>query len=255
MIAPVLNRRYFLNKDTFMQKLTNYIFNGRGLGFLWLFIFTFISAAVISIKLQKLSDSLIPSLQAAADQILPIKIEHGKIITPDNTFKTVHIKLSENFPEIQIPFVINTTIDTINPAQLPEGLYLTKTAFYTVSPKQTKITAFNDSLDIPQGDYTDIFRKFAFYIISFVFIFLIIAFFIGVTVLSLFYTLTALLLATLMQRQTNFDFRMRLSSSAVIFAYTLSLILSVFGSSVSGTILFLLILILQGMFIYNMPKK
>ncbi|MDE7390327.1 MAG: hypothetical protein K2M82_05230, partial [Lachnospiraceae bacterium] len=136
-----------------MKKITDYIINGRGFGILPLLLFTLIVTIIFSIKLKNIGDSAVPYAQQVADQILPIKIEHGRVITPNDIKQTFKIKISEDMPEVQIPFVIDTTVDTLNPTKLKEGIYLTKTAFYTVGQRQTKVMALSDSLDIPQGDY------------------------------------------------------------------------------------------------------
>lgn len=238
-----------------MKNLTNYIINGRGFGIIPLLIFTLAVTIIFSIRLKNIGDSAIPYAQQVADQILPIKIEHGRVITPDDIKQTFKIKISEDMPEVQIPFMIDTTVDTLNPTKLKEGIYLTRTAFYTVGQRQTKVMALSDSLDIPQGDYTDFFKTMVNYAISFLFVGFIIIFFIGFLIVSLFYTLTAWILSAIMQRQTEFDFRMRLSSCSVIFIYTLSFLLTLNGSTLSGLLFFILILLLQGLFIYHAPKK
>lgn len=238
-----------------MKKITDYIINGKGFGILLLLAFSTVAAVILSIRLNSFSDSLIPEAQKIADRILPIKIEHGRVITPDDVKQTFKIKVSDNMPELQIPFTINTTVDTLNPTNLKEGIYLTKTAFYTVGKRQTKVMALSDSLDIPKGDYTEFFRDIATYITACMFIVFVIIFFIGFLITGLFYSLTAWLLSAFMQRKTEFDFRMRLSSCCVILVNSLSFILSLSGSSLSGTAFFLLVLALQGLFIFYAPKK
>lgn len=238
-----------------MKKIIDYITSGKGFGILPLLAFSVIAAIVISIKMKDFSTSMIPAAQETANQILPIKIEHGRVITPDNINQTFKIKLSDKFPEVQLPFVVNTTVDTLNPTKLKEGLYLTRTAFYTVGKRQTKVMALSDSLDIPQGDYTDFFKDVANYVIAFMFSFFVIIFFIGLLLAALFYTLTAWILSAIMKRKAEFDFRMRLSSCGVILIYTLSFLLTLSGSSLGGMAFFILMLALQGVFIYHAPQK
>lgn len=238
-----------------MKKIIDYITKNSGFGILPLLAFSVIAAIVISIKMKDLSNSLIPAAQQTANQILPIKIEHGRVITPDNIHQTFKIKLSDQFPEVQIPFVIDTTVDTVDPTRLKEGIYLTRTAFYTVGKRETKVMALSDSLDIPQGDYTDFFKDVANYVIAFMFSFFVIIFFVGLLLACLFYTLTAWILSAIMKRQAEFDFRMRLSSCGVIMIYTLSFLLTLSGSSLSGMVFFILMLVFQGLFIYHRPLK
>lgn len=238
-----------------MKKIIDYITKGSGFGILPLLAFSVVIAIIISIKMKDFSNSMIPAAQETANRILPVKIEHGRVITPDNINQTFKIKLSDRFPDVRIPFVVNTTVDTLNPVRLKEGIYLTRTAFYTVGKNQTKVMALSDSLDIPQGDYTDFFKDVANYVIAFMFSFFVIIFFIGLLLACLFYTLTAWLLSAVMKRQTGFDFRMRLSSCGVIMIYTLSFLLTLSGSSLSGMVFFILVLAFQGLFIYHAPQK
>lgn len=239
-----------------MKKIINYIINGTGFGLRYLFTFSVIAALIFGFICKDLSKPLISYAQETADQLLPLKIENGKVVEPLNTIRKASLKFADGI-EFQYPITINTTVDSLNPASLPDGTYLTRTALYTVSGSQTKITSLQqDTLDLPQGDYTEFFKKTVNYGILIVSIIALLCFFLILFVLSTFYSLTAWIIAKFFKRRAEFDLRMRLSACAVILFYTLAYLVGFTGSSLSGSLIFVLIIVFQGVFIYKgLPRQ
>lgn len=239
-----------------MKRIINYIINGDGFGVKYLLIYSFLAAALFSVYYKNFADTLIPYAQETADQLLPIKIVNGQVVEPLNTIKKGIFKISSD-PVIQYPIIINTTVDSLNPTALPDGTYLTRTTLYTVNGNQTKISSLQqETIDLPKADYSDSFRKFINYSILVIALIALPSFFLIFFILSLFYSLTAWIIAELMRRKPPFDLRMRLSACGIILLYTLAYLVNFTGSQLSGTLIFVLMLVFQSLFIYRgLPKQ
>ena len=192
-----------------MQKLVNYILNGKGFGLRWLFLFSVILSLILSVLIKYYGNEFVPSLQEAAQQILPIKVVDGKMVTPDGIDKTIQMKLSENLPEVSFPFYVRTTVDSLEVKNLQPGIYMTKTAVYTVNNDKVEVRELSGSFEIPQGDYTDTFKNIITYAAVFCGLIMVPFFFILFLLLALIFTLTALGLLKMFEKQAEFDFRMR----------------------------------------------
>lgn len=234
-----------------MQKITNYILNGQGLGLKFLTMLAVLMALIFAITVRVKGVDFIPYAQEIADQMLPIKIENGEVVYPKNTFKMAKIQLDEYSKPMIIPFVIDTRVDTLDASSLEQGIYLTRTTFYTVSNNQVKFMKLEGNLQILKADYTQAFRSWLNWFAVIGGIFGIFFLFVVYFILAMFYALCAQFIAWISSKNMDFDRRMRLSSVALITTYLGFLILDIFATT--GSFLFFVVMI--GLIITFMVKK
>lgn len=236
-----------------MKKIINYVINGQGVGARWLLLFTVITVLAATIYLRLAATSLIPYAQDVANQMLPIKISDGIVVEPHDTFKSANIQSGSY--SLALPLVIDTRVDTLNTANLKDGVYLTRTTLYTVNKNEVKILKLTNDLDIPQADYTDFFTSVlnwgAFFGALFGWAFMFVFYFI----LSLFYSWCAVAVAKVAGRQYDFDQRMRLSVLSLMAAYLLSWVLGHVGLSSGMLAFFLIVIIFEGLLISRLPAQ
>ena len=70
-----------------MKKLINYVLNGEGLGAKYLLVLALVVSIIVSIMLRIGGSEAIPYAQSIADQMLPVKVQNGRVITPADTLK------------------------------------------------------------------------------------------------------------------------------------------------------------------------
>ena len=208
-----------------MNKIFNYIKAGRGIGAKFLLIYAFIVAIVYASSVKIMGNEIVPVLQNAADQLLPVKIENGTIVEPADTIKSIRLAL----PDVNFPFILDTTVDNID----------------TTDKKQTKSYNFEDSVTLDKADYTDMFRKFATYISVICGIFAFIFLYILYLAFTCFYALFAMAFAKMFKVSLDYAASMRLSAVSYIATSAVSLLLTFAGLSTGVRVFFVSILILQ----------
>ena len=234
-----------------MNRLINYIINGQGWGLKLILIYSLILAMVGGFNIKRIGDNMIPSAQEIAYKILPIKIEQGRIINPSGFEGQFNLNLSSKLPDFKFPFVMNTNVDTLDVKNLKEGIYLTRSSLYTVTNGQVRVAELSDTLEIPQGDYTDFFQKVVNYTtLALIFVMSIILFAFW-SIASLFYSIIAWAITKIFKRRSTFAIRMRLSVCGIILIHTICYIISSRGSVIDSQIVSILIMLFMGIFIYR----
>ena len=143
-----------------MKKLLNYVKSGKGCGIMWLLVFTLFVSAFMGVGVKILGNEFVPTLQNVADKLLPIKTENGVIVEPENTVKSFALEVNG---QALFPIVLDTTVDTIDTSGLQPGIYISKKSLYAVGQSETRVLNFSQNMDLPSGDYADLFKKFATY--------------------------------------------------------------------------------------------
>ena len=240
-----------------MKKVINYIKFGRGIGARWLALYALIGAIVFGILCKSLGDMATPALQNVADQLLPIKVENGVIVEPQNVIKTVKFEIKD---VEQFPVVLDTTVDNINTVNIPDGIYISKKAVYFVDRDKTTVKSFSGSVELLKSDYTGLFKKMSIYggLIMGVFAFIIL--FAVYLFLAAFYAIFAVMLAKFYDVFFNYSAAMRLSSLAYIATSLLMFILNWCGISTPTWLYFvavvtLLILAFRLLYPQETPTK
>ncbi|MBS4773463.1 MAG: DUF1189 family protein [Proteobacteria bacterium] len=235
-----------------MKKILNYVANAQGLGIRYLLLFSLILSVFLGLFIRFAGTNYIPYAQAVADQMLPLKIENGKVVEPLNTVRQAHLDIEGR--EIMLPFVINTKVDKLNTAKLADGVYLTRTTIYTINSNQIRINQLEGNVDLPKADYTEGFTSLltwtavisAVFGAAFIFLFLFI--------LSIFYATCAYLLAAAMKKKFSFDLRMRSSVISLLTVYIVLYILGYIGLTSGKLAFFLAVMILEYFLLKNVPS-
>ena len=238
-----------------MKKIVDYILSGKGIGFKWLLCFSVIVSIFFGLIIKNVGNSLVPSIQEVADQILPVKVEDGHIVTPDGIDKQLKLQVSENLPEFQIPFSIRTDVDALEEKDLQPGIYLTRTALYNVVNGEMEVKEIRGSFEIPKGDYSDLLKTTMTYVALISVAFSVLVCFVSFTILALFCSVTAHILLKIFKKQADFSFRMRLSTCAIILMYFLKYLAELSGTSVGLSFVLVLIILFQALFIYRGVDK
>lgn len=235
-----------------MSKILNYISAGKGIGALLLLAFSFVVTVIFAVYIRVMGTDLIPIAQDIADQILPIRVENGRVVEPADTYKTARLHL-EDGSSYKLPIVIDTRKDTLNTSNLRQGIYLSRTAIYSVNRNQTKIIRLEGSFDLPQADYSNVFRSALNWVSVFTAIFGAAFMFMFYFILTLFYAGCSVLLTSLAAKKMDFDQRMRLASVSLVGIYVILLPLRLLGLGTSAFVLFFAMIILEGVLIRKLP--
>ena len=92
---------------------------------------------------------------------------------PADTVKTYSIAFDDENNDVNsnINVVLDTKVDYFEPSKLKQGIYISRRALYSVTKRETKMYNFEESLYIPQGDYSDLFKTILNWSVLFVGIF------------------------------------------------------------------------------------
>lgn len=233
-----------------MEKIFNYIANNKGMALKPLLVFSLVLGVLLTIVVRIFAADLIPYAQNAADQILPIRVENGIVVEPAKTYKKIYLK------DLNINFVIDTQSTQLDLQDLKPGIYLTKTTLYTVGTRhETRILPLSGDIDLPQGDYRDVFRSMVNWTAVLVLVFGSAFIFFGWFILSLFYAACSYIISAMMSRKYDFDLRVRLSVLTLITIFVASKILLLIGINISGLMFFVAVMLLQAAMMRRIPSN
>ena len=234
-----------------MQKMFNYIIKGQGLGVKYILLASFIISLVFSIFIRVKGNDLVPYANDIINQMLPLKIENGVVVEPQNTIRVAHLQ-SGNVA-IPLPIVMDTTIDTLDTSKAEKGFYLTRTAFYVINDNEVRMHTLDEDVDLVQDDYTDDIKSVLTGTAVTLFFIGILFIFITYFIATIFYALCAQILELFFGKKYTFDTRMRLSVVCFLTVYILYFLLSLCGLESGKLIFFITTLILQSIVIYKLP--
>lgn len=240
-----------------MNKVLTYIKSGRGIGAKYLLIYVLIIAFVFGIAFKSVAGGAVPVMQKAADQLLPIKIENGVIVEPVNTVKSINL----GFQKGAFPFILDTTVDSLDASGLKDGVYITRKALYVVGKRQTKVYNYEENMTLDRDDYTDLFRKIINWSVGICSICVFIFLYVLYLALTSFYALFALVFAKIFKAPIDYCGGMRLSALAYILTSAVLNLLRFSGLEISLWTMFFSVLILQVLalksltFVQETPKR
>ena len=234
-----------------MNKILNYIKNGRGYGLKFLILYSLLLSVIFAFQIKGLGDDFVPEMQNAADKILPIKIENGAIIEPNNEIKSVNL----NFGGIIFPFVLDTTVDTIDPIGLKPGIYVTRKALYSVSDKDTRVVDFQQNMDLLQGNYVSLFKKVVWAVTIITALIGWFIPFLGYALCAILYAFCGKLVAKCKKMPINFATAMRLSVVCYFATLLLLLVLGLFGLWLSFGLISLAVILLEYLVLSAMTSE
>ncbi len=239
-----------------MTKILDYIKNANGIGAKYILIFSAVAALLLTFTFRTFQNNLPERLQNTADQLLPIKVENGTIVTPENTFKIATLDLFDNAKSNEkLRIYLNTTVDSLDTRKLSQGIYITRKAIYTISPNQAKTNYLESSFEIPAADYRPFFEKALNYTTIVVFILMVAILFLTYFLFCVFYSWCASIIAKFLKRKTDFDMRMRISVVTVLPLKLLSYLLNLVGLSFGGFTIFIATLFCLSLFIMKLPEE
>lgn len=110
-----------------MEKLMNYIENGKGRGLIYFLVFSVIFCVAISIALtQTLSKSLADEqLGDFVNRMPTIQIDDGRVVAPQDAFVVVPFVQG-----VADAFILNTTDTNLDQLPFENGMYMTKKSLY-----------------------------------------------------------------------------------------------------------------------------
>jgi len=208
-----------------MNKIVNYIRQGKGKGLLFL-LAAAVLMTIFTVSFVKYQyNAFRPQLISAMNEMLPITVKNGQIVSPENTYKKVDLKLGEEeASDVMFSLILDTRVSESEISPKEYGLYFTKDKFYIVSPNKVERRPLSDGVWDKQKaeELLDYFVGALWLTVSLVML----------TVLFLVFLIKTLIVVLLgkisfkiFQKKEAFDFSsfMRLSAIVVAVIETLSL--------------------------------
>jgi hypothetical protein len=127
-----------------MEKIVNYIKNGKGIGFIFLLAVAVLITLIITIKFKEFSVPIREEIVTISKDFLPITVSEGKIISPTNTYIRKDIKLSKNDNEDSFPIVLDTRSETSSIPSEKYGIFIMTDQVYMVAKNEIKKLNLND---------------------------------------------------------------------------------------------------------------
>ena len=231
-----------------MPKILSYIINGNGIGLRILFPFALVVSILYTVALKSVAEeNYIPTIQNVAEEFLPIRVENGIIVEPENTQKNY------NVPNYNFPIVLDTTISDFDIAQLQSGIYISNNKIYIVNEGFNKIYTLKGSYYIPNTDYREAMKLTLnnMMLPAVLYGFVVLAFFFFLAIL--FYCGISYLVSHILKKDLMFKQRMRLNTLCYITTYvTLLLLEAIIGYS-SPLVFLVATVSLQFLFFKDMP--
>lgn len=228
-----------------MQKIADYIKNAKGIGAFWIFLLAMFVALSSAHRARLFLPAAVPHVQEFADTFFPIKIQNGRIVTPENTVisKTYHINKEP------LVITLDTTRDILDVQNPATGLYFTRLYMYSIVENKIQRQPFTADLNLKKQDYVPLLNnliRFIVRLILFVGPFFNFACFM---IAIVFYAFLTGFSCFLNKAVLSFKQKMRLNSVLFIGVYVLSTLFYCFGIYVSTLSFFLMMVALQLIFV------
>ena len=225
-----------------MKKIIDYILRGKGLGFLFLLASSVIMATAYMCMFKFICNDIKPSIMLVAEEVLPIKVENGKIVEPHNVYKETAIKIGEDKEKSDELKVVLDTRDDVVYDKVGDGIYITKDSFIASLGKVKKVGLSDGYFDVET--FKGWFNRYLGTLSVVLSIVIIATSFVG----GLIKSLVAMLIMKIVVK-TKFEYvldknqLMRLCAIVVATFEVLSLILSLgVNVSINGIVLYLILL-------------
>ena len=130
-----------------MNKILNYIRNGKGFGLLFLLAAAVLITIVIMGVMKNQYTAFRPQLINTMDEFLPMTVQGGQIVSPENTYKKVDLKFGENDDNAEtVSIVLDTRAEATDVSFDKVGLYIMKDVMYVVSPSRIERLPLKDGV-------------------------------------------------------------------------------------------------------------
>ena len=236
-----------------INKISNYVARGKGIGALLILTISILYGVYAALQFRTLSTHLIPYIQMAANELLPIKMENGIITTPKDTKKVYPIYSDDKLGDYS--FTIDTSVDTLDLSNLKTGIYLTRSNFYSVDNNNGEIrhVKLKGNLSLEKKNYTTLLLSQIKWVVIFIALSATLCFFIVYFILNLFYTFLSKFALMINEKKLNYDAKMRLSAVCLSLVSLLSFIISFANISINWFIFMVLVVILQIIIAKKLP--
>lgn len=130
-----------------MNKILNYIRQGKGRGLIFLLAAAVLVTIFTVTFIKYQYNEFRPKLVSAMDELLPITVENGQIVSPQDTYKKIDLKLNEDdTSDVMISLILDTRAETAEISPNAYGIYFMKDKFYIVSPNKVEMRPLNDGV-------------------------------------------------------------------------------------------------------------
>lgn len=140
-----------------MEKFIDYVKGGKGNGFIFLLAAAVLVTIFFVLIIKNLYTDVKPRILLAAEDLLPITVEGGKIVSPADTYKTLELKLDERDTDSFL-VVLDTKNDNLEVSTQKAGMFITKEMLYLVTPNEVKKVAFEDGV-FDMARFTDMINQ------------------------------------------------------------------------------------------------
>ncbi|MBO5039306.1 MAG: DUF1189 family protein [Alphaproteobacteria bacterium] len=232
-----------------MEQIINYIKNGKGVGLLIILAAAVLSTIAFIFTARYFYNQAQPQIMLIAQDFLPVTIKSGKIINPVNTYKRIDLNLGN--PKEVFPIVMDTRQEVSQTPTAKQGLFIMADKIYVALPKQTRIFNLDDGL-WDQKKFEDFLNHLTGAVFTVLTLIGTGTFFLMYLFKSWIVSVFGLFTVKIMKKEKLFDFPalMRLSALLVCPMEIIGLGLNTLsGLSISGMQIFILALILEGLFI------
>lgn len=130
-----------------MNKILNYIRQGKGRGLIFL-LAAAVLVTIFTVTFVKYQyNEFRPKLISAMDELLPITVENGQIVSPQDTYKKIDLKFNEDdASDVTISLILDTRAEAGEISPNAYGIYFMKDKFYIVSPNKIEMRPLNDGV-------------------------------------------------------------------------------------------------------------
>ena len=230
-----------LFKEVVMNKIYAYILRGSGVGAFLLFAMAFLASLYYMYPVRSVLVDSIPYMQDVADQLLPVKIENGRIVEPVDTYREVKLfaddDLNDDASNDMSPFsyrlVLDTRADELDAYHFSDGIYVSRQYIYMVANKNVERQSLEGTYEIEKKDYSDVFEDIVQWASWGYFFILLLSVFMGYFVLTIILSFLSALALHIYGRSLSFDVKMRMTSVIFVAVQILYILLTSCGISMT----------------------
>ena len=130
-----------------MEKLMQYVKGGKGRGLIFLLAAAVVMSFVGVYMLRQIYGGIEPQIMLTADEFLPITVENGKIVSPENVYKKIDFKFGEAIDNSDVlPIVLDTQSETTTVPDAKVGIFIMKDIVYMITPTKIEKVYLSDGV-------------------------------------------------------------------------------------------------------------
>lgn len=236
-----------------MEKIVNYIKNGKGCGFIFLLATAVLVTLIVTVRVKEFSVPVREEIINISRDFLPITVSDGKIVNPSNTYIRRDVKVGDEDNGNSFPVVLDTRSETSVVPSEKVGIFIMTDQVYMIAKNEIKKISLEDGT-INQDTFNEMLDSFigsVFFMVSILYI----------VILSFIYFLEALAASWIgsifvkywkKEDKYNFVSLMRLSS---IIVACLEIVIGGLRFDVNLFVLMFVIVFIELYYIYNEDKR